>query len=242
LSLTGNPASLKLPGGVFVHRHFPNVARSTQFHRARTGSLRRTPFKPDLLKTEGVLPDLILQNDSKSGTTYVMDFEAIGSIEALETVSEEGIWQNFERLAGFIFEKNDFRVTVNTVKTSNKKRRQYDVIARKNNQTFLIECKKWSGSRYRLSALKRAVVHHKERTTFYENIMNEDAIPVIVTLIEEEIRVYEGVPLVPVRKLNSFISELDNHAEGNSFSCDEEDIPLPDERETPVPECAGTGE
>lgn len=171
-----------------------------------------------------------------------MDFEDIESIEDLENVSEESAWQNFERLAGFIFERNDFRVTVNTVKTLHKKRRQYDVISRKSNQTFLVECKKWAGNRYRLSALKRAVVQHKERTAFYEYITGERAIPLIVTLIEKEIRVYEGVPLVPVRKLNSFIAELDNHAEGNSFSRYEEDLPLPDERETPVPECAGTDE
>jgi hypothetical protein len=67
----------------------------------------------------------------------------------LERVSVESVWQNFERLAAFIFEKNDFRVNVNTVKTLNKKRRQYDIIVRKNNQTFLIECKKWAGNRYR---------------------------------------------------------------------------------------------
>jgi len=162
-----------------------------------------------------------------------MDFENIGSIEDLEKVSGEVIWQNFERLAGFIFEKNDFMVAVNTVKTAGKKRRQYDVIAWKDDQTILIECKKWSGDRYRLSALKRAIVQHKERTLFYESITDEDAIPVIVTLIEEEIRVYEGVPIVPVRKLNSFIEELDTIADGNSFCRSEEDMLVPDEMETP---------
>jgi hypothetical protein len=182
----------------------------------------------------GVLPDLILHKDLKSGITQVMNFDNIESIGDLEIVSEEGIWQNFERLAGFIFEKNDFRVTVNTVKTANKKRRQFDVIARKGNQTILIECKKWSGNRYRLSALKRAIVQHKERTLFYESITDEDAIPVIVTLIEEDIRVYEGVPIVPVRKLNSFIDELDNLADSNSFCSREEDMLGPDEMETPL--------
>jgi hypothetical protein len=179
------------------------------------------------------LPDLILQKDLKSGITHVMNFDNIESIGDLEIVSEEVIWQNFERLAGFIFEKNDFRVTVNTVKTAKKKRRQYDVIARKGNQTILIECKKWSGDRYRFSALKRAIVQHKERTLFYENITDEDAIPVIVTLIEEDIRVYEGVPIVPVRKLNSFIDELDNLPDDNSFCSREEDMLGPDEMETP---------
>ncbi len=83
-----------------------------------------------------------------------MEFEDIHDIDDLETVSTESVWQNFERLAAFIFEKNDFQVRVNTVKTFQKKRRQYDVIAKRDSQTFLIECKKWAGNRYRLSALK----------------------------------------------------------------------------------------
>jgi Restriction endonuclease len=157
-----------------------------------------------------------------------MNFEEIVSTGDLEIVSEESPWQNFERLTAFIFEKNDFEVKVNIVKTWNKKRRQYDVIARKSNQTFLVECKKWAGNRYRLSALKKAIGQHKERTTFYESITNEDVIPLLVTLIEEEIRVFEGVPLVPVGKLNSFISELDSHVNGNFFCDYEEDIPLAD--------------
>jgi len=158
-----------------------------------------------------------------------MNFEDIDSNGDLEIVSEESQWQNFERLTAFIFEKNDFEVKVNTVKTWNKKRRQYDVIARKSNQTFLVECKKWAGNRYRLSALKRAVGQHKERSTFYESIMNEDAIPLLVTLIEEEIRVFEGVPLVPVGKLDSFIGELDSYVNGHSFCTYEDDVPLPDD-------------
>jgi protease II len=161
-----------------------------------------------------------------------MDFEDIENIEDLETVSVESVWQNFERLTAFIFEKNDFRVTVNTVKTCNKKRRQYDVIARKANLTFLVECKKWAGNRYRLSALKKAIVQHKERTVFYESITNEEAIPVIVTLIEEQIRIFEGVPLVPVSKLNAFIYEWENEVPGNSFCNYEEGIFFPDDEES----------
>jgi hypothetical protein len=161
--------------------------------------------------------------------THFTNFEAIETIEDLETVSEETIWQNFERLAAFIFEKNDFEVTVNTVKTSHKNRRQYDVIARKSDQTFLVECKKWAGNRYRLSALKKAVEQHKERTAFYQTITHEDAVPLLVTLIEEEIPFYEGVPLVCILKLNSFIHELDKDPGGHPFCDYEEDVPLPDD-------------
>ena len=164
-----------------------------------------------------------------------MNFEDIQSLEDLAVVSEEVVWQNFERLAAFIFEKNNFLVKVNTVKTYQKTRRQYDVIAWKGDQTFLIECKKWAGNRYRLSAVKKAVEQHKERTRFYAAITHEDAIPLLVTLIEEEIRFYEGVPIVPVQKLNGFVNELDGYVQGDFF-CDcedeipyEDDLPLPDE-------------
>lgn len=152
-----------------------------------------------------------------------MNFDNIDNIGELETVSRTVIWQNFERLAAFIFEKNEFAVTVNTVKTLNRTRRQYDVIARKRDRTFLVECKKWAGSRYRLSALKRAVLQHKERTAFFEAVMHENAVPVIVTLIEEEILVYEGVPLVPVLRLDSFIKEPDSLPGRDAFYSEEDE-------------------
>jgi hypothetical protein len=71
----------------------------------------------------------------------------------------------------------------------------------------LVECKKWAGNRYRLSALKRAVQQHKERAEFYRALTDEDAIPIVVTLIEEEILFHEEIPIVPIMKLNSFINE-----------------------------------
>ncbi|HWS22611.1 MAG TPA: restriction endonuclease [Methanoregula sp.] len=174
-----------------------------------------------------------------------MNFEDIQNLEDLAMVSEEGVWQHFERLAAFIFEKNNFSVKVNTVKTHQKTKRQFDVIARKGNQTFLVECKKWAGNRYRLSALKKAVEQHKERTLFYAVVTNEDAIPLLVTLIEEDIRFYEGVPIVGIQKLNGFVRELDGYMQGDCFcGCDceyendisyeddipyEDNLPLPDE-------------
>jgi hypothetical protein len=152
-----------------------------------------------------------------------MNFEDIQDIDGLEIISKEVVWQNFERLVAFMLEENDFRVQVNTVKVSNKKRRQFDVIARKGKLTLLVECKKWAGSRYRLSALKRAIERHKERTAFYKGVTEEDAIPIIVTLIEEEIQFYECVPIVPICKLNSFLNELDKNGNECPFDCLKDD-------------------
>ncbi len=123
------------------------------------------------------------------------------------------------------------------MKMRDRHRRQYDVIARKNGRTLLVECKQWSGDRYRLSALMRAVGQHRERVLFYENVMNEDAVPVIVTLIEEEIQVFEGVPLVPVHRLNAFIGELDRCADGFSFAeFEEEEQSLPGDQPEDLPD------
>jgi Holliday junction resolvase len=129
-------------------------------------------------------------------------------------VAEGSPWQDFERLTAFIFGQNGFATRVGTVKTRGRQRRQYDVIARKDALTLLVECKQWSGNRYRLSALKLAAGKHRERTAFYESITGESAVPVIVVLIEEEIRVFEGIPLVPVHRLNAFIGELDRFPDG----------------------------
>jgi hypothetical protein len=66
---------------------------------------------------------------------------------------------------------------------------------------------KWAGNRYRLSTLRKAVQKHKERTEFYRDLTGEDAVPIIVTLIEEEIKFCEDMPIVPIFRLNSFINE-----------------------------------
>jgi len=171
----------------------------------------------------------IPRNPYPTGTA---DFETIGSIAELEGVAEASVWQHFERLVAFIFEQNGFRVSVGTVATRNRQRRQYDVIARRDGRTVLAECKRWSKNRYRLSALRKAIGQHRERAQFYREITWEDAVPVLVTLIEEEIRVFDGVPLVPVHRLNAFIGELDNLADGfSSAGYEEEELPddLPEE-------------
>lgn len=144
-----------------------------------------------------------------------MNFKDIGTIDDLQKASGEAIWQNFERLVAFIFEVNDFQVVINKIKTFERKRRQYDVIARKNDRIFLVECKKWAGNRPRLSALKKAIVQHKERTEFYENLTGEATTPILVTLVEEDIIFYEELPIVPIFKLNSFINEIDRDSIGD---------------------------
>jgi len=147
-----------------------------------------------------------------------MNFEDIETDDDLQRISRKVVWQNFERLVAFILEKNEFLVQTNLVLVSNKRRRQFDVVAKKSQRTLLVECKKWAGNRYRLSALKSAIQKHKERSQIYMDSISEIAFPMIVTLIEEDLRIYDGVPIVPIQKLNSFLNELDLSGDGSHAS------------------------
>ncbi len=113
------------------------------------------------------------------------------------------LWQSFESVAGKIFEANDFSVEVNKVKVENRKRRQFDVIAKRGNLTIAVDCKRWDKDRYKTSALKDAVEKHIERTKF----LSSGALPLIVTLYDEAIYFHDDVPIVPIQKLNTFILE-----------------------------------
>ena len=77
-----------------------------------------------------------------------LNYWARGSYERISSYQEhrrsteglaEVVWQKIERLAAFIFEENNFQVETGEVKTLDKKRRQYDVIARKCGRTILAE-------------------------------------------------------------------------------------------------------
>jgi len=67
-------------------------------------------------------------------------------------------WQSFEELVEYIFEENGFKNKGGFVKVfKNKKRRQYDLLAEDFSRLFIIDCKKWSGNRYKSNALRNAI-------------------------------------------------------------------------------------
>ncbi len=131
-----------------------------------------------------------------------MEFNQIKSVDGLENASKEAKWQVFEGLVSYIFEQNGFNVKVNVVKIFGKKRRQYDVIAENKGRTFIVDCKKWK--RNNLSAIKKEIKKHKERCL----LLDKNAVPLIVTLVEENVQEYEGVFVVPIHRLNSFLNEI----------------------------------
>ena len=122
----------------------------------------------------------------------------------VESVSEYLTWQDFESITGLILEKKDFDVTKNLILT--KPRMEIDVVGTKMDIALLIDCKHWKTMSK--SALNEIVKKQVQRVKRYVTDENMSALPVIVTLHQEEIQFIENVPIVPIMKLSSFLDEF----------------------------------
>ena len=122
----------------------------------------------------------------------------------VESVSEYLTWQDFESITGLILEKKDFDVTKNLILT--KPRMEIDVVGTKMDIALLIDCKHWKTMSK--SALDEIVKKQVQRVKRYVADENMSALPVIVTLHQEEIKFIENVPIVPIMKLSSFLDEF----------------------------------
>ena len=122
----------------------------------------------------------------------------------VESVSEYLTWQDFESITGLILEKKDFDVTKNLILT--KPRMEIDVVGTKMDIALLIDCKHWKTMSK--SALDEIVKKQVERVKRYVADESISALPVIVTLHQEEIQFVDNVPIVPIMKLSSFLDEF----------------------------------
>jgi hypothetical protein len=125
-------------------------------------------------------------------------------------------WQEFEDFTEHIFSANSFRTVKHFVFKSSNGRREIDILAWNDTLMFAVDCKHWvrglSTGRMRDAAraqieravslanrpdlLKRIKVDHTEKRSI---------MPVILTLGDLRERIVEGVPIVSVSKLLSFI-------------------------------------
>lgn len=131
-------------------------------------------------------------------------------------------WRDFEQLCSRILEKLGFQTITNVRFKIESSVRELDVLAFREPRVLAMDCKKWV--RRRESSLKSAARAHKERCMhFARSLVNLREVllivsrwreaklyPVVVDIHETATKVFEGVPIVPFRKLISFVNELEN--------------------------------
>jgi len=132
-------------------------------------------------------------------------------------------WRDFEDFVSEVLARFGYVTLRNLAFKADRKRFQVDVVGALRPVVLVVDCKKWS--RARTYHLKQAALAQAARAQALckcpparlRNIVrgwSEAAvIPVVVSLLPGSVRVFEGVPLVPIALFPSFLSELDTHRE-----------------------------
>lgn len=133
-------------------------------------------------------------------------------------------WKDFEGLVSNILTANSFSCTESFRRrgTSDVKGMEIDVIGIRGRTALSVDAKMWSVRGGKASALRTAAEKQKERTnrltTQLERLSKKIHLitkgqyrifPIIVTWLVEEVEMHEGVPVVPVFKLNGFIQDFE---------------------------------
>ena len=123
----------------------------------------------------------------------------------IEEASRSVDWKDFEGLVAEILESKNFEVVRNF--RMKKPTMEIDVVGIHLGTAVLIDCKHWK--RMTNSALEKIVLSQIDRVKYYVASTDEVvAVPVIVTLYQEETRFVNRVPIVPIMQFSSFIDEF----------------------------------
>ncbi|MBE0526793.1 MAG: hypothetical protein IH631_07610 [Candidatus Thorarchaeota archaeon] len=133
-------------------------------------------------------------------------------------------WKDFEGLVANILSENSFNYTESFRRkgTADIKGMEIDVVGIRGRIALSVDAKMWSVRGGKASALRTASKKQKERTyrltTQLEQLSKKipsmtkgqyAIFPVMVTWLVEEVEMHEGVPVVPVFKLNGFIQDFE---------------------------------
>ena len=124
----------------------------------------------------------------------------------IESVSGYLSWKDFEILTSEVLASFGYETRTNLLLT--KPRMEIDVIGISGEFAIAIDCKHWK--RNNISAICRASMKQATRA---QRLLNWDdsitkVVPVILTLHTESEKFVCGVPIVPIQKFGSFVSEI----------------------------------
>lgn len=135
-------------------------------------------------------------------------------------------WKDFEGFVASILTANSYQCVESFRRRGNSLMygMEIDVIGVRGSSIIAIDAKMWGIRSGKASALKKAAEKQKIRTKELSEELDRLAkkieklstreyqlLPVLVTWLVEEVELHEGVPVVPIFKLNSFILDVDQY-------------------------------
>ena len=120
-------------------------------------------------------------------------------------------WKDFEYFTSELLSLFEYQTKVNIILS--KPRAQLDVIGVKNDFAITIDCKHWKYSNK--TTLTIYAEKQIRRTTMWLEREKKitQALPMIITLDNAIFKFINGVPVVPILTLKSFLKEFDKHDE-----------------------------
>lgn len=116
-------------------------------------------------------------------------------------------WKDFEYFTSELLNLFEYNTKVNIVLS--KPRVQLDVIGIKNNFAITIDCKHWKYNNN--TTLSIYAEKQKRRSLLWLNrqMTITTVLPIIITLFSSDFRFIQGVPIVPIVALKSFLNDFD---------------------------------
>ncbi|MGN6560117.1 MAG: NERD domain-containing protein [Candidatus Nitrosocosmicus sp.] len=118
-------------------------------------------------------------------------------------------WHDFELFSSELLKIHGYSVYSNFRLT--KPKREIDVIGIKQRKALLFDCKHWK--KKSITGLKQIIEKQKNRCKLFLQTSKmdiENAYPIILTFLPNNNEFIDGVPVVSINKLNSFLLEFDN--------------------------------
>jgi hypothetical protein len=127
-------------------------------------------------------------------------------------------WKEFEEYCALAISAAGYAVRENV--RLRKPTRQIDVIAESPFLVLSVDCKHWKRSAGALG-LEAAAMAQMERTEMYAkgtlSGLGRTFLPMLLTMVDNQVRVVNGVPVVPLQALRGFLASVSRFDEGLAF-------------------------
>ena len=124
-------------------------------------------------------------------------------------ISSKLNWHDFELFTSELLKYHGYTVYTN-FRLKNPKR-EIDIIGIKSQKAILIACKHWK--KKSITGLKQIVEKQKNRSKLFiqkSNLKVQNVFPIVLTFLPNGNSFINGVPIISINKLNSFLLDFDN--------------------------------
>lgn len=207
-----------IQNGIQLRQLLEATHSKTTLDPAQIPELVQHPFIIDSLESANLLQRIDNNQWTFSGFAKVqIAIRALQLGEPQRPILQSLTWQEFEEFVTQIFAFHEFEVH-HRFRFSTNRRFEIDIIAGRNPIIFCVDCKQWGVRLGKASTLRTASEEQLFRTkTLGEHFARFQAdlgylewqtpllIPLLVTMLHEDIQYHEQNPIIPAAHLNAFL-------------------------------------